>query len=183
MKTLMKRGVGRLRGTLLGATLVAQFPLAQAGNEFSHPEIPTGKFDPSLVEAWKEADVTLPAYPADANLVPVPLGPTDRLKLFVDPGSVSRAADRVLRMTLVVESPSGARSVLFDGFRCEQRQYKTYAIGGSDGRLVAVANAQWQTIPRVAYHAFREFLRVHYVCDDSDSARAPSDFLQRVQQP
>jgi hypothetical protein len=183
MKTSTKRGSGRLGSMLLCAASLAQFSLVQAGDDFSHPEIPTGKFDPSLVEAWKEAEVTAPAYPADADLVPVALGPTDRLKLFVDTRSVSRAADRVLRMTLVVESPSGARSVFFDGFRCEHRQYKTYAIGAPDGRLVAVPNAKWQLIPRVAHHAFREFLRVHYVCVDSASARAPSDFLQRVQQP
>jgi hypothetical protein len=183
MKTLTKRGVARLRSAVLGAVVLAQLPVAQADQTFSHPEIPTGRFDPNLVETWKEAEVTAPAFPADADLVPVRLGPTDRLKLFVDARSVSRAADRVLRLTLVVESPSGARSVFYDGFRCEQREYKTYAIGGSDRRLVAVPNAQWQQIPRVAHHAFREFLRVHYVCDDSASARAPNDFLQRLQQP
>lgn len=143
--------------------------------------MPQNTFNPNLVEQWKEAEIPPPAFPQDTDLVVVPLGPTDRLKLYVDSKSVSRDADRVLRLTLVVESPSGTRNVFFDGVRCETRQYKTYATGAPTGSFEPVKNPQWQDIPRVPYNAFRFYLYKHYSCDDSSSsARAPQDVLERI---
>jgi len=138
-------------------------------------------FDASLVEQWKEVDVPVPAYPREDDLIAVALAPADTLKLYVDAGSVSRAADRVLRATLVVESPSGARSVFFDGIRCETRQYKTYAVGSPERTLVPLKRPMWEAIPRVAYNAFRMQLFKYYICDDvSSSALDREQFLKRL---
>ncbi len=139
------------------------------------------RFDPSLVEQWKEtADVPLPVYPRDTDLVAVPLKPADTLTLFVDTRSVSFADDRVLRLTLVVESSSGARSVFFDGFRCATREYKTYAIGSPDGKFVPVKNAKWLNFPPTARNAFRYDVANDLICDDVSSNRSPQEFLQRL---
>jgi hypothetical protein len=181
MKMTIRRGFGRASSMLLLAAVLAHLSPAHGDKSFFQPEERFVEYDPTLVEQWKEVEVALPAYPQDANLIPVALAPTDRLKLYVDSSSVSRAADRVLRMTLVVESPAGARSVFYDGFRCEERQYKTYAVGAAEGKFVAVRNAQWRKIPHVAYNGFREFMRAHYACDESSSARTPHDFLYRLQ--
>ena len=137
-------------------------------------------FDPSLVEQWKEAEVAVPAYPRETDLIAIRMAPADTLKLYIDSNSLSRAADRVLRLTLVVESSSGTRNVFFDGLRCETRQYKTYATAAPDGKFVSVKNPQWQDIPRPSRNAFRFYLIKHYVCDDASSARSPRDFLDQL---
>lgn len=169
---------------LISGFLVAVTSLLLPGDAFAAKDYfnnePKSQFDPSLVEQWKEVDTRLPAYPRDADLVSVALGPTDTLKLYIDTNSVSLADDRVLRFTLIVESSSGARNVFFDGMRCETRQFKTYAVGSSDGKFVPVKNAQWQDIPRPSRNEFRFHLFQHFVCNDMSSALAPREFLNRL---
>ncbi|MBI3546530.1 MAG: CNP1-like family protein [Gammaproteobacteria bacterium] len=139
-------------------------------------------FDESLAKKWKEADVSTPAYPQDADLLAIALPPTDTLKIYVDRKSISRAADYVARFTLVVESPSGARSVFYEGMRCETREYKIYAIGTPEKTFTPVKNSAWQTIPRSEINAFRDYLNRQYVCDSSKSARTPNELLRMLQQ-
>ncbi|MBI5783554.1 MAG: CNP1-like family protein [Gammaproteobacteria bacterium] len=135
-------------------------------------------FDESLVEKWKESEVILPPYPRDQDLLAVPLLSTDTLKIYIDRASLSRGADRVARFSLVVESPSGARSVFHDGLRCETREYKTYAIGSPEHVFTPVKDAAWRRIPQPAMNAFRYHLYRHYICDTHASARTPEDLVR-----
>jgi hypothetical protein len=139
-------------------------------------------FDDSQVEQWKESEVTLPPYPRNENLLAVPLPATDTLKIYIDRQSLSRGPDRVARFSLVVESPSGARSVFYDGLRCETREYKTYATGNPEQAFTLVKNAVWRQIPRPAANAFRYQLYQHYICDAHTSARTPEDLVRRLTQ-
>jgi hypothetical protein len=136
-------------------------------------------FDEKYAEKWKESAIVLPPYPDDHDLLPVAMGSTDTLKIYIDGKSISRAQDRVARFALIVESPSGARSVFYDGYRCETRQYKTYAIGTPQHAWTTIANPQWQAVPRSEINAFRDNIYRHYVCDENKSARAPED-LRRL---
>lgn len=129
---------------------------------------------------WKELESVLPAYPDDRDLIPVPLQPADTVKAYLDRKSLSRAADRVGRYTLVLESPSGARNVFFEGIRCETKEYKTYAIG-ADGAFQTMEEPAWRPIPYFERNAFRFTLYKHYVCDDStSSARTPRELIQSL---
>jgi len=136
-------------------------------------------FDEKSTEKWKESAVVLPPFPDDRNLLPVAMGSTDTLKIYIDGISISRAQDRVVRFALIVESPSGARSVFYDGYRCETRQYKTYAIGTPQHAWTTIADPQWRTVPRSEVNSFRDNIYRRYVCDDNKSARAPED-LRRL---
>jgi hypothetical protein len=136
-------------------------------------------FDEKYAEKWNESAIVLPPYPDDRDLLPVAMSSTDTLKIYIDSKSISRAQDLVARFALIAESPSGARSVFYDGYRCETRQYKTYAIGTSQHTWSPVANAQWQIVPRSEINAFRDNIYRHYVCDENNSARAPED-LRRL---
>jgi hypothetical protein len=136
-------------------------------------------FEEKNSEKWKESTIVLPPYPDDRNLLPVAMNSTDTLKIYIDDKSISRAKDLVARFSLVVESPSGARSVFYDGYRCETRQYKTYAFGTSQHTWSPVADPQWMTVPRPEINAFRDNIYRRYVCDDNRSARAPED-LRRL---
>ena len=140
----------------------------------------TFDFDETLVEKWKESDVVVPSYPNDRDLLAVPMPSTDTLKIYIDRQSLSRAPDRVARFTLVLESPSGARNVFFDGLRCETRQYKTYATGTANRTFVPVKNPSWQIIPRPEINAFRDYLARSYVCDTHGSARTPEDLVRLI---
>jgi len=139
-------------------------------------------FDESQVEQWKESEPSLPPYPREENLIAVPLPPTDTLKIYIDRQSLSRGPDRVARFSLVVESPFGARSVFYDGLRCETREYKTYAIGNPDQAFTPVKNAAWRQIPRPAANTFRYHLYQHYICDAHASPRTPEDVARRLTQ-
>ena len=139
-------------------------------------------FDDSQVEQWKESETGLPPYPRDEHLLAVPLPPTDTLKIYIDRASLSRGPDRVARFSLVVESPSGARSVFYDGLRCETREYKTYAIGSPEQAFTPVKDATWRPIPRPANNAFRYQLYQHYICDAHASARTPEDLVRLLTQ-
>jgi hypothetical protein len=138
-------------------------------------------FDEKTAEKWKESAIVLPPYPDDRNLLPVPMNNNDTLKIYIEDKSISRAPDRVARFSLVVESSSGARSVFYDGYRCETRQYKTYAIGTSQHTWSPVANTQWQTVPRSEINAFRDVIYRRYVCDGQKSARSPEDLRRLLQ--
>ena len=165
---------------LLAVSWLLAAPL-YAADEYGYGVKPFD-FDESLAEKWKETKVAIPAFPQDADLLSVVLPPTDTLKIYMDRKSISRAADRVARFTLVVESPSGARSVFYEGMRCETRQYKIYAVGTPEKNFVTLKDSAWQTIPRSEINAFRDYLNRQYVCDSHKSARAPDELLRMIQQ-
>ena len=166
---------------LVTAALLMAAHAAHAKRDLFGNEIPEPDFDESQVEKWKESPVAIPAYPNDADLVAVPVNDTDTLKIYLDRKSISRAPDRVARFTLVVQSKSGARSVFYDGLRCETRQYKTYAIGASDRAFTPVTNPQWRDIPRPEINAFRYQLYSRFVCDENSSARTPDEILRLLE--
>lgn len=139
-------------------------------------------FDESQVEKWKESAVNLPSYPKDADLLPIPPETADTAKAFIDRRSISRGTDRVARFTLVIESPSRARSVFYEGLRCETREYKTYAIGTLEGSLQPSKEAVWRKIPKPSSNAFRHQLFHRYICDENSSARTPEDVVRLLTQ-
>ena len=162
----------------LAATLCAITNVEAATRDPFGPESNTFDFDESQVDKWKESAVVLPTFPAEADLITVPSTPSVSLKLYLDSKSLSRPADRTVRFTLVVESPSGVRNVFYEAMRCESRQHKTHAIGSSEHGLVAVKDAAWRTIPRAEVNGFRDYLYKHFVCDDQHAARAPKELLR-----
>ena len=170
---------GRL---LLSLALFAAIHSVQAGRDQYGMEKEYFDFDESQVEKWQESTVTLPPYPKDENLLVAPLLATDTLKIYIDRTSLSRGADRVARFSLVVQSSSGARSVFYDGLRCETREYKTYAIGSPEHVFTPVKDAAWRRIPQPAMNAFRYQLYRHYICDEHDSARMPEDVVRQLTQ-
>ena len=174
--------IGR-RGYSFGRVLVTTALLmavhaAHAKRDLFGNEVPESTFDESQAEKWKESKTTIPSYPNDADLISVPSNDTDTLKIYLDRKSISRAPDRVARFTLVVQSRSGARSVFYDGLRCETRQYKTYAVGTTDRAFAPVTNPQWRDIPRPEINAFRYRLYSRFICDENSSARAPDEILR-----
>lgn len=171
------------RGILLAVAMAVAAmttPLYAARGPLGEPP-PDNGYVGTPAAPWKESEVAIPAYPEDKDLVSVSPSSRDTLKLYIDPKSFSRAADGVARITLVVESPSGVRSVFYDGMRCDTPQYKTYAVGTPDRKFTPVRNAKWQAIPTPAVNAFRDYLYNKYLCDGYPStARTPEEFMKAI---
>ena len=163
---------------LVTAVLFMTVHTAHAKRDQVGEEVQEFPFDENLAEKWKESQTTIPPYPNDADLLAVPSNDTDTLKIYLDRKSISRAPDRVVRYTLVVQSRSGARSVFYDGLRCETQQYKTYAIGTGNHTFEPATNPQWRTIPRPEINAFRYQLYSRYICNENSSARAPDEIVR-----
>ena len=159
-----------------GAAGACALAFAAAGDEaFNYDP----KADPRA-KPWVESEVALPHYPEERDLLPVPPAARDTLKVYIDRTTLMRAADGSVRLSLVVESPRGARNVFFEGVRCETREYKTYAIGTSERHVTAVPDAAWRPIPRAEYNGFRDYLFRHYLCDANYRARTPTDLVQLI---
>lgn len=176
----LRIGDSRVSLSLLLAAILAFSiqPLCAKNDPFEQKE--SFDFDDSQVEKWKESKVTIPSYPNDHDLLPVSMPTSSTVKIYIDSKSISCALDRVARFTLVVESPSGARNVFYDGLRCETREYKTYAIGTANNILTPVKDPTWQRIPQPEFNAFRDYIYRSYVCDKHDSARTPEDLVRLI---
>jgi len=67
---------------------------------------------------WKEADVRLPPYPKDADLIEFQVSSGVTFRFFIDAASLSVTDDGVVRYTLVARSPSGIANVSFARIPC-----------------------------------------------------------------
>src|SRR3569623_629542 len=95
---------------------------------------------------WQEFAVHLPAPPLPANLVPFYVSPTATQSFAIDAKSVSVGADGVVRYTMVASSPSGAKSISYEGIRCQLQQKKLYAFGHPDGTWSRSRRDQWEPL-------------------------------------
>jgi hypothetical protein len=114
---------------------------------------------------WQEVAVQLPPTPSDANLLPFDVSATATQRFAVDANSISVGEDGVVRYTLVAISPSGARSVSYEGIRCSTFEKKTYAFGHPDGSWSRSRRDQWESIPRNAANRQHATLAQEVFCD------------------
>lgn len=138
------------------------------------------QYTPDESRKWREAEAPPPQWPEDGNLLSIPMLLNDNVKVHVDARAVSRGRDGVLRYTLVIDSQAGARNVLYEGIRCETREYKTYAIGTVDRRFRVLKGAAWQYIERIPFNGYRFILYNQFACDTSNSARDPQEFIEAL---
>jgi len=95
---------------------------------------------------WKEIEAVLPPAPTEDNLRPIDVNQLSSNRFFVDEASVAYGSDEVIRYTMVVVSPSGARNVSFEGMRCETGERRLYAFLRSDGSWSRARNSAWARI-------------------------------------
>jgi hypothetical protein len=111
---------------------------------------------------WKEAEVRLPPYPKDADLIEFQVSSGATFRFFIDAASLSVADDGVVRYTLVALSPSGTANVSFEGIRCSSRSYKVFARG-SGGRW-SPARGDWRVIETKTIQRWHNVLYWEYLC-------------------
>lgn len=127
-------------------------------------------FDDSFeAKPWSEVEHQLPSAPAPANLIPIEVGALTDNKFFVDEQSVSYGSDEVVRYTLVVTSPNGARNVSFEGMRCATAERRLYAFGRSDGSWSKARGNAWVRIQENNLNRQHAALFRDYFCSPGGS--------------
>ncbi|WP_374265366.1 CNP1-like family protein [Zoogloea sp.] len=113
---------------------------------------------------WKEAELKLPAYPLDANLIPLAVSPFATARFFIDEKSLSLGDDGVVRYTLIVRASGGAQNVSYEGIRCETAERKLYAFARPDGEWTRSRNDTWQQIEEKNYNRQHAVLAKDFFC-------------------
>ena len=113
---------------------------------------------------FKEIEAAFPPYPQDSTLLEFQPRRDSENHFYVDRNSISIGADRVIRYSVVVKSPYGARTISYEGLRCKTSEYKVYAFGVVSGEWTKSPDRQWRKIPRMDGD-FRFGLYKDYFCD------------------
>jgi len=129
---------------------------------------------------FMEDALDLPAYPDDAALIEFRPRGHSKNRFYVDRNSVSLGADRVVRYTAVIKSPTGVANVSYEGLRCKTSEYKVYAYGTRNGTWTNARDPKWQDVDGTTAN-FRYSLWVDYLCDsEAVGGRNAKDLIVRL---
>ena len=113
---------------------------------------------------WKEAEVPLPPYPRDQDLIRFePTGQTTN-RFYVDGSSLTVGTDKVIRFALVIRSPEGAKTVTYSGVNCRPGEWKDYAFGRDGQRWEPDTDPQWHPIEDKRINNYQHTLAAQYFC-------------------
>lgn len=115
---------------------------------------------------WEEIETQLPAAPKPENLKSIYVSAGTENRFSVDTASVSVGKDGVVRYTLVVETPGGARNVSFEGMRCSTRERRPYAFGRADGSWSKARRNEWTKLREAEVNRHYAALFLGYFCPD-----------------
>jgi hypothetical protein len=164
---------------LLCSGLLLSAPLSAIEND--DPDLGGG-----FIEApkWQEAEIAIPPFPNRDDLLKVEVDRVDMpFGFYIDPGSLSVGKDGVSRYTVLIESSSGARNVMYEGIRCSTHEYRTYAYGTYDDKFSKALSSNWKRITGSGAMAHRYNLRRYYLCDDYSRPFSASESLRRIRYP
>jgi len=135
------------------------------------PAVCLGKaevLNPDFVEdttPWAEIAASLPAYPKNENLMPFVVSSATANKFMIDTASLSVGKDGVVRYSVMIESPRGARTVNYEGLRCDTAERKIYAFGQVDGKWTENKRAAWEGIKARSLLSYHKTLLEELFCD------------------
>ncbi|MDP2792999.1 MAG: CNP1-like family protein [Sulfurisoma sp.] len=143
-------------------------------------------FGDAAESAREEGEVTLPAFPRDADLLEFYVSAATANRFFIDAKSLSAGSDGVVRYVLVVTTSGGATNVTFEGIRCGAREYKLHATGRADRAWSMARNPAWRPIENKAMNRHHAALSRDYFCPLGNpiaSADEGRDALRRGKHP
>ncbi|KAF1030180.1 MAG: hypothetical protein GAK40_00115 [Burkholderia plantarii] len=174
---------------LAAASLAALAVLAGCAHSKA-PGQPSNKDDSTFVylldrqPSWREnAVTTLPPLPAEGNLLPFNVSQNTPLQFFVDSKSLTVGTDGVVRYTVVVTSPSGARNVIYEGIRCDTYEWRQYGSlnADHDGWDQTVAT-DWTRIENGDLNAYHAALYQDYFCSNKVPVAKAGAILDNLRQ-
>lgn len=134
---------------------------------------------------WQEIAIQLPAPPQTANLLPFYVSATATQSFAIDAKSLTVGSDGVIRYTLVIDSPGGAKNISYEGIRCGSFEKKIYAIGQPDGSWSRSRRNQWERIVQNAANRQHAILAKEYFCQNLIVVGDAKQMIERIrwQQP
>lgn len=160
-----------------GLVVLAMFALLAGGADAKGP-VELGELQKTMVgdrpgdfeeKPWVEAQHQLPPAPDPKYLIPIDVGSLSDNTFAVDEQSVTVGTDDVVRYTLVVTSPGGARNVSYEGMRCATAERRLYALGRTDGSWSKARNNQWVRISENNLNRHHAALYRDYFCSSGGS--------------
>lgn len=131
---------------------------------------------------WEERAASLPAYPRDESLVPINVSSAASNKHMIDTASLSVGNDKVIRYTIVIDSPRGARTVNYEGLRCDTAERKIYAFGQSDGKWTENKRATWEGIKVRSLLSYHKILFEDIFCELGIPIGSIEEGVQKLKQ-
>lgn len=122
-------------------------------------------------------EIAPPAFPSDATLVEINIGPAATNKYFVDAATLALGEDGVVRYVLVVKTAGGATNVSFEGMHCATLSWKHYASGRSD-RTWTVSRAsrqEWRPIENKPTNPHHAVLSRSFFCPQGNPITSAED--------
>lgn len=167
-------------GFLLLAGWLIQMPaMAQSCSKYYE----CYEFDEAPADVWKEEKSKLPAVPEPDKLIPFEVSVANANRFFVDPASVSVSKDGVVRYTVVIESSGGARTVNYEGLRCETRERRLYAFGQPDGTWIESKGSTWIEVHKQQHKMHNGYPAVlfdEYFCVDRIPVASPESAIDAL---
>ncbi|MCK4742701.1 MAG: CNP1-like family protein [Sulfuriflexus sp.] len=163
---------------LVGAIVVAPCYAEQETDDADLGEFIEG-------QKWKEGDIVVPPFPKTDDLLKVEVDRAESpFNFYIDSKSLSISPDKgVIRYTVVIESDSGAQNILFEGIRCQTREFRTYAYGTYDKKLVKARTSEWKLIQEKTGVVHRYNFYRHYMCSEYLTPNPIDILLQKVKYP
>jgi hypothetical protein len=156
-----------MKRILMHLLFFALFPVAvQAGGYVLNPDYIEDETKP-----WEEIAASLPPYPKTENLLVFSVSSATPNKFMIDSTSLSVGADGVIRYTVVIDSPRGARTVNYEGLRCDPAEYKIYGFGQENGKWTENKRGAWQPFKQRSLLSYHKALFEDHFCPDWISIR------------
>jgi len=165
---------------LVLSTLFAVSGFAEQEND--DPDLGGGFIE---LERWQEGEVIMPPYPQADDLLKVEVDRVDMpFDFYLDSKNISISPQAgLIRYTVVIRSNSGANNVLFEGMRCQTREYRTYAYGAYDKKFVKAQTSKWAYIEESGFMAHRYNFFQYYMCGERQSPAPINEILRKVKYP
>ena len=132
---------------------------------------------------WTENKVeNLPPLPNASDLLPFNVSQNTPLVFAIDRNSVSVGSDGVVRYTVVVTSPAGARNVNYEGIRCDNYEWRLYASINDDQNAWdrTVAN-DFRSIENGELNAYHAALYQDYFCANKLPTGTAKQIVSNIQ--
>lgn len=131
-------------------------------------------------KSWQETAIVLPTAFQATDLLPFDVATTVTQTFAIDAKSLSISMDGVIRYTLVAQSQSGAKTISYEGIRCQTFEKKLYAFGRKDGSWSLARRDQWEAIAGSAINRAHVALAQDYFCQNKTSAGDAATILERL---
>jgi hypothetical protein len=132
--------------------------------------------------AFKEDRLVLPAFPQTGSLIPFTVSSATDNRHSIDAKSIAIGDDGVVRYTIVIDSQQGARTINYEGMRCESAQYKIYAFGRDDGSWSVNHYAKWEDIRLRSLLSYRKALFEGDFCRNNLRVRNAAEAIRNLKQ-